>query len=184
MNRRMTRSRTFGLIATGAVAVMALSAAACGDDGNGYGGGKTPAATSAATQKPAVTTPTQAATSAATAAPTEGGRTGDTIRVGTAGTLGQVLVDAAGFTLYVFKNDTPGESNCKGTCETAWPPVTVTDTPTAGAGANAPLGLTTRDDGGKQVTYDGKPLYRFVGDAAPGGTKGEGVGGVWSAARP
>jgi hypothetical protein len=70
------------------------------------------------------------------------------------------------------------KSTCSGACATAWPPLTVTGTPTAGTGATATdLATITRTDGSKQVTYDGHPLYYFAGDKAAGQTNGEGSNG-------
>lgn len=94
--------------------------------------------------------------------------------------LGDVLVDAEGMTLYIFDNDDgAGVSTCDGQCAESWPPLLVDGEPT-GAGVEADLlGTTARDGGGRQVTYDGWPLYRWSGDAEPGDTNGQGFGGVW-----
>lgn len=82
-----------------------------------------------------------------------------------------------GFTLYVFDNDlgTSG-SACNGGCATNWPPVLVTD----GDVSSIP-GLTTitREDGGVQAAYQGRPLYFFAGDTAVGDTNGNAVNDVW-----
>jgi predicted lipoprotein with Yx(FWY)xxD motif len=94
--------------------------------------------------------------------------------------LGQILAGSDGKTVYVFMSDAEGESTCYDQCEERWPPVTITGTPEAGADINAELLSTTnRRDGSIQVTYKGRPLYHFSGDASPGETKGQGVGGVW-----
>lgn len=99
--------------------------------------------------------------------------------------LGDVLVDATGRTLYLFTPDTGGTSTCYGQCATAWPPLLTSGTPVAGSGVDASLlGTTTRTDGSVQVTYAGHPLYYFAKDSAPGQTNGEGVGGVWYAVSP
>jgi predicted lipoprotein with Yx(FWY)xxD motif len=99
--------------------------------------------------------------------------------------LGNVLVDSKGRTLYLFGADTGTTSTCTGACATNWPPARVTGTPTAGKGALAALvGTTTRTDGKPQVTYNGHPVYRFIGDKKAGDTNGEGLtafGGTWSA---
>jgi predicted lipoprotein with Yx(FWY)xxD motif len=90
--------------------------------------------------------------------------------------LGQILVDAQGRTLYLFEADKNGKSNCDGPCATAWPPYLSTGTPQAAAGASAALiGTTARADGTTQVTYAGHPLYYFVGDRAPGDTTGQDI---------
>jgi len=80
-------------------------------------------------------------------------------------------------TLYTFDSDVAGSgvSNCSGGCLANWPALTVAagDTPTAGAGVTGALGTITRSDNGAlQVTYDGKPLYFFAHDTAPGDTHG------------
>jgi predicted lipoprotein with Yx(FWY)xxD motif len=102
--------------------------------------------------------------------------------------LGNVLVDAQGRTLYLFKKDAAGKSACFGECANDWPPVRVTANPTVGGGLAAAKAMTTaRQDGKPGVTYNGHPLYRFEGDHKPGDTTGEGVnafGGKWYAVSP
>jgi predicted lipoprotein with Yx(FWY)xxD motif len=102
--------------------------------------------------------------------------------------LGNILVDSRGFTLYTFKNDEPGgKSTCSGQCLVNWPPMLVAPgtQPSAGTGVDAAkVGSITRDDGATQVTYNNMPLYFFIKDAAAGDTKGQGVGSVWFAAVP
>jgi len=97
--------------------------------------------------------------------------------------LGKILVTAQGRTLYLFAPDTRGKSVCYGSCAGYWPPLLVTGKPTAGAGVKASLlGVTTRKDGKHQVTYNGHPLYTYVGDKAAGKTSGQGLnlsGGLW-----
>ncbi|MGD2101666.1 MAG: hypothetical protein PVG83_05465 [Acidimicrobiia bacterium] len=92
--------------------------------------------------------------------------------------LGEVLVDADGFTLYVFDADVDGESSCYDACAGLWPPVAA-DTP-IGAGVDASLfGSTARTDGPDQLTVSSRPLYRYTPDANPGDTMGQGFNGVW-----
>lgn len=99
--------------------------------------------------------------------------------------LGTILTDASGRTLYLFANDAPDTSNCSGGCALAWPPLLTMEDPTAGEGVNAAkLGIITRADGSRQVTYDGKPLYYYAQDAAPGDVRGQDVGGVWFVVHP
>jgi predicted lipoprotein with Yx(FWY)xxD motif len=91
-----------------------------------------------------------------------------------------VLTNAKGFTLYWFVPDTSTKSNCNGTCAHYWPPVK--GPATAGAGVTGTLAVITRSDGTKQATYNGHPLYTYVGDTGPGQAKGNGLnlsGGVW-----
>jgi predicted lipoprotein with Yx(FWY)xxD motif len=98
--------------------------------------------------------------------------------------VGKFFTDAKGMTLYVFKKDSPGKSACAGPCVGRWPlyfreMVAVTDGVKA-----ADFGSITRDDGKRQTTYKGWPLYYFVDDKSPGETKGHGVGSVWYVANP
>jgi predicted lipoprotein with Yx(FWY)xxD motif len=99
--------------------------------------------------------------------------------------LGPVLVDSKGLTVYTFGKDQGTTSSCYGSCEGAWPPVTVHGAPTIGEGASSSeVGTTMRKDGTTQVTYAGHPLYTFVEDKSPGEANGVGVtafGGEWNA---
>ena len=155
----MTRSRPFTYLATAvAIPLFALSVAACG------GGG---AATAAAPKS----------------------SSGSSATVGVANTsLGSILVNSGGRTLYLFKADTATTSACSGACATAWPPLVATGNPTAGTGLTASkLGTIARSDGSRQVTYSGHPLYLFVKDRKPGDVNGQGVtafGAAWFALRP
>lgn len=94
--------------------------------------------------------------------------------------LGEVLVDADGMTLYVFEPDERGPSTCVDACAANWPPLIVDDAPEAGEGVDpSMLGTVERDDGTMQVTYDGWPLYGWIADDAPGDVTGQGVEDVW-----
>jgi predicted lipoprotein with Yx(FWY)xxD motif len=91
-----------------------------------------------------------------------------------------VVTNAQGFTLYWFAPDTPSHSACVATCAAYWPPVT--GTPTAGAGVTGTLGTIRRADGSAQATYDGHPLYTYIGDSSAGQASGNNLtlnGGVW-----
>ena len=91
------------------------------------------------------------------------------------GIRGKALVSSDGRTVYLFEADKNGTSTCTGACAAAWPPVTATGTPVAGSGVSQGLLSTIqRPDGTKQVTYNGHPLYYFVGDSGTGAAKGEG----------
>lgn len=98
-------------------------------------------------------------------------------------TLGRILVDSRGRTLYLFANDKKGKSACYGSCAAYWPPLIVSGKPHAVAGAKASLlGTTRRHDGRLQVTYRHHPLYRYAGDSSKGQTNGQGLnesGGLW-----
>jgi predicted lipoprotein with Yx(FWY)xxD motif len=158
----MTRTRPITFLASAAVIpLLALTVAACG------GGG----AATAATASPPKTS------------------TGASATVGVANSsLGSILVDSTGRTLYLFKADVGTRSACSGACATAWPPLLATGKPTAGTGLTASeLGTAARSDGGRQVTYNGHPLYLFIKDKNPGQTIGQGVtafGAAWFALSP
>jgi predicted lipoprotein with Yx(FWY)xxD motif len=94
--------------------------------------------------------------------------------------LGDIIVDAQGRTLYKFDKDTAGTSNCYDQCAANWPALIATGTPTAGPGLDASK-LTTvdRTDGTKQVKYGEYPLYYFANDKVAGDTNGQGVGKIW-----
>jgi len=102
--------------------------------------------------------------------------------------LGKILVNAQGRTLYLFAPDKHGKSTCYGSCASYWPPLLATGKPAAGAGVKASLlGTTTRKDGKHQVTYNGHPLYLFVGDNTANATNGQAVtafGAPWFAVSP
>jgi predicted lipoprotein with Yx(FWY)xxD motif len=96
--------------------------------------------------------------------------------------LGTILVDAQGRSLYLFLKDRNDRSACAGACAKFWPPLLTTGRPTAGRGAEAKLLGTTVRRSGRQVTYDGHPLYTYLGDKRPGQTGGQGsttFGAAW-----
>ena len=91
-----------------------------------------------------------------------------------------VLTNAKGFTLYSFAPDTPASSKCYGSCAVYWPPVT--GTTAAGQGLPGKVTTITRTDGSHQLTYNGHPLYTYIGDTAPGQARGNNLnlnGGLW-----
>jgi predicted lipoprotein with Yx(FWY)xxD motif len=91
-----------------------------------------------------------------------------------------VLTNAKGFTLYSFAPDTPATSKCYGSCAAYWPPVT--GTPAATSALPGRVGTLKRTDGSEQLTYNGHPLYTYVGDSAPGQARGNNLnlnGGLW-----
>lgn len=100
--------------------------------------------------------------------------------------LGDHLVDAGGNTLYLFTEDGEGTSSCTGDCLQAWPALTVDDDPTWDDDVDGSLVDTTEreDDGSRQVTYDGMPLYTFASDGGPGDVNGQGSGDVWFVVAP
>ncbi len=133
-----------------AAAGAALLVAACGSSSSGQ-------STKTSSTKPA--------------APKSSGLT-----IGTAkGSMGTYLVGASGRALYLWVADHGGKSACSGTCAQNWPPLTSASNPKTAGGVNAgDLGSITRTDGSKQVTYNGHPLYYYIGDSGAGMTSGEG----------
>jgi predicted lipoprotein with Yx(FWY)xxD motif len=142
------------LLALPAIAATAAVLAACSSSGTSAAGGG-----STSTSSPA------AATAGSLKTTTIGGAT--------------VLTNSKGFTLYSFAPDTSTKSNCNGTCAQNWPPVQGSAT---ASGVKGTFGTIKRSDGSVQATFDGHPLYTFVGDTAPGQAKGNGLnaaGGLW-----
>jgi predicted lipoprotein with Yx(FWY)xxD motif len=91
-----------------------------------------------------------------------------------------VLVGANGMTLYTFDRDTAGKSACNGPCATNWPPLMAA----ASASPSADWTIITRDDGGKQWAYKGKPVYFWAKDQKAGDRTGDGFNNVWHLVRP
>jgi len=113
---------------------------------------------------------------AASSAPAAGSSALKTAKIGGA----TVVTNGKGFTLYWFVPDTATTSKCNGSCATFWPPVK--GPATAGAGVTGKLATIKRADGSVQATYNGHPLYTYVGDHASGQATGNGLdvnGGVW-----
>jgi len=106
------------------------------------------------------------------------------ILVSSSPALGSFLVDWRGMTLYVFRSDEVGKSNCYGQCAVNWPPLLAGGQPVIAEGVTGAIDTIERSDGTRQVTYDGMPLYYFVDDNASGDTNGQGVGGVWFVVSP
>lgn len=153
--------------------VLALLVAPCGSDSesdSASGDDATPTATAAPAQ---TATPADSAPADA-AAPVSVGDTD----------LGEVLVDAGGFTLYGSTNDADGMPTCEGDCADAWSPATV-DGDQLPAGLDpAVFSVVARPNGAFQLNAGDWPLYRFAGDITAGDTTGHGSGDVWFAAAP
>ena len=112
--------------------------------------------------------------SQATAAPS-----GSELKVADIGGV-KVLTNAKGFALYTFAPDKPNQSVCYGGCASYWPPVAGHQT--AGAGVTGKIGTIKRTNGTLQATYNGHPLYTYIGDSGPGKATGNNVnlnGGLW-----
>ena len=150
------------------------------------GGGSSGAGSASPTEQPS-STPTEAETPSATESPSAGAavelESEDS-------SLGTILTDGEGRTLYVFLNDeVGGASTCTGDCAGSWPAFTTTgEVETSGNDADATdpslIGTIAGADGATQVTYAGRPLYFFAGDQAAGDTNGQGVGDVWFVVSP
>ena len=142
------------------LAGVALIAAACGSSSTPSTAGAGSSSSSAASS------PAAGSSGAALKTATIGGTT--------------VLTNAKGFTLYSFAPDTPASSKCYGSCAAYWPPVT--GTTAAGQGLPGKVTTITRAGGSRQLTYNGHPLYTYIGDTAPGQAHGNNLnlnGGLW-----
>ena len=126
---------------------------------------------SASSSTPASPTATASATATAGAAPVA------VVHTGTATVSGKsenVLTNALGFTLYYHATDTP-TSVCSGSCAAAWPPLLLpSGTPGASLSLPGTLGVETNVNG-RQVTYNGHPLYAWKSDTSAGQATGEGI---------
>ena len=89
-----------------------------------------------------------------------------------------VLTGKNGMTLYTFAPDTSAKSACNGGCLAVWPAAR------PGEASGTGFGEITRDDGSKQLTFAGKPLYYYVNDAKPGDRNGDKLQNVWFVAVP
>ena len=146
------------LLALPAAVAAAAALAACSS------AGASPSPSGSSTSSPAASSPAAAAAG--------------TVKTTAIGGV-TVLTNSKGFTLYSFAPDTPTASKCNGTCAQNWPPV---KGPVTAAGVTGTFGTIKRSDGSTQATFDGHPLYTFVGDTAPGQNKGNGLnaaGGLW-----
>ena len=123
-----------------------------------------------------VQTPTASTSMATSSSATAKGTIG--LSTATNKSLGAYIVAANGMTLYKYSKDTPGVSNCSGSCIAAWPPYTVsTSSLIVGKGINGSLSTITRASGTMQLTYKGLPLYFWQGDSKAGDTTGQKING-------
>lgn len=106
------------------------------------------------------------------------------VQLGTSASLGSILTDSAGKTLYFFTMDAADTSDCTGGCLAVWPVFDATHLK-LGTGLNpADFKTITRSDGASQTTYKGWPLYYFQNDSKAGDVNGEGIEGIWFVAKP
>lgn len=164
-------ARSIALAAGPALCVVLLSACT---------GASTPAAP--ATSAPAASAPATSSGGygpASSAASSPASADAATLALKMAGSsLGSILVDGKGMTLYMFTKDSANTSACTGQCLVAWPPLL--GKPTKGAGVDdSKLGSFQRSDGSTQATYNGWPLYYWKGDTKAGDVSGQKVSGVW-----
>ena len=105
-----------------------------------------------------------------------GSTAAQTVSVSDVDGVGEILVDSEGAALYAADQEADGMVICVDACAAIWEPLTVGDgeNPTAGDGVSGTLGIVERPDGERQVTIDGRPLYRFVEDPEPGTVTGNG----------
>ena len=149
-----------GLVAAG------LLLAACGG-GAGYG------SASSSSTSPETTQAAQ-------------GAVGQTVHTGKTD-FGKVLVDSNGKTLYAFAADSPGKSNCTGTCLQYWPAAKASGTVSHSSDVTAKLATIKRSDGTTQLTVNGWPVYTYAADSGPGQATGQGEnlsGGRWWVVAP
>jgi predicted lipoprotein with Yx(FWY)xxD motif len=150
--------RTPVLVRLGAALGVALLAAACSS-----GSSSTTSATTTGTPA-AASSATSSATAAVISTKSSSG--------------GAFLTNGSGRAVYMWVKDGKDQSMCTGSCASTWPPVTTVGPATASGGAvSADLGTITRSGGVKQVTYDGHPLYYYVGDTGAGTVNGQGSTG-------
>jgi predicted lipoprotein with Yx(FWY)xxD motif len=156
------------LVALVALATVGVLAAGCGSNGSGSGG--------------------MGGYGSSGTAPASGGASSAATVSATTTSLGTILVDGSGRTLYLFAKDQPNQSACAGACAAAWPVDQSSGTPKAGSGVTASmLGTIKRSDNTTQVTYNQHPLYYFQGDSGAGQHNGQGVdafGAKWFVVNP
>jgi predicted lipoprotein with Yx(FWY)xxD motif len=172
----MNRFRAIaGLIGVAAIVVVVLALTG--------GSTKKNASASAATRAPAGATSAYGTTASSTGA----SRAGTIIQAQTS-SLGRLLTDGHGRTLYLFEADKPNVSKLSAAGLSIWPPFAATGKPQARSGAlAAKIGTITGTNGKAQVTYDGHPLYYYVGDTKPGQTSGQALnqfGAEWYVLAP
>ncbi|HEX3801669.1 MAG TPA: hypothetical protein VHV75_02405 [Solirubrobacteraceae bacterium] len=159
------------LLSLAVIAGGSLLIAACGSSSSGSSGNSPSTSSSATSSQSTSQSPSGDAAASVS-----------TIKVPGYGT---VLATAKGAALYLLTADPTGSSSCSGSCATAWPPLTVTGKPVAGAGVSASLlSSFKRSDGSEQVLYDGHALYTHPGLSATASAGTAGDGGIWYLVSP
>lgn len=170
------------LLVAGTTGLAALtgcgSSASTGSTTTAAGAGATAASTAASSATSTVTAGGSTATSSATSASPDVKTTDSS--------LGTILVDGKGMSVYYYDKDTPnsGKSTCSGNCLAAWPAVKASSATPVVEGVTATVGTITRDDGSLQVTVNGLPIYLYAKDTKPGDVVGQAVGEVWWVVAP
>lgn len=150
------------------IGAAALALAACGGPSGGGGSGY---GAHSASQSPV-------------ASATAGGPA--TVGTTEIASIGAVLADSKGFTLYHLTTERDDGIHCVRACARMWPPLLAPggEVPASASSLPGHLATVERPDGGEQVTYDGLPLYTYSGDIAPKQANGQGVQDVWFAVGP
>ena len=179
----MTQMTTRKILTTVGAIGLSLAAAACGSSTSTSASSTSTSAPAVQASAPAVpaSTPAAAASSAAPSAAAAAA----VLKIDQT-SLGSVLTNAQGLTVYWFAKDTATNSACSGACAAAWPPVMGMPQVASGVKLTGKLGEIKRADGSMQATYNGHPLYLFAGDSKPGQVNGNaisGFGALWYAIR-
>jgi predicted lipoprotein with Yx(FWY)xxD motif len=152
-----------GRLATVVVLVVAWLLAGCGAEGPSSTASDSTAPPSAVSSSPDPTGPGTAGSDPAGPRPSQGASLSGTVITTASSAFGIILFDRSGQAIYLFDKEQTPAPQCYGDCAAAWPPVLTTGSPRAtGAARPTLLGTTTRDDGSRQVTYAGHPLYFYA----------------------
>jgi predicted lipoprotein with Yx(FWY)xxD motif len=165
MSMHISRARR-PLVGAAGMLAAGLLLAACGG-GTGYG------SVSSSSNSPKTTQAAQ-------------GAVGQSVHTGKTD-FGKVLVDSNGKTLYAFAADSPGKSNCTGSCLQYWPAAKASGTVSHSSDVTAKLASIKRSDGTTQLTVNGWPVYTYAADSGPGQATGQGEnlsGGLWWVVAP
>jgi predicted lipoprotein with Yx(FWY)xxD motif len=167
-------------VGCGFFAAAALALAACAPSGYGEGDGSNDRAAAPALANATGTPAPSAPPEENTGNNAEANLTTE-LKANTIKRMGKVVVNQDGYTLYLFTKDSkdPSKSTCDGKCAKVWPPALTDGNPTI-EGVSADLvGSVARDDGTKQITIGGWPVYTYYGDKKPGAWTGQAVSGTW-----